>query len=223
MSDRGPSVAGAFWPVFPFVYRHTGSVVAISVAWLLASLPLFTVGPATLGAYAAIRSLRDEDTVDVRNVLSTVRRHALNVVLLGGIPILVGATSLLYLATFVSSGETVAGVLGVTGLYVTLHFAMVLIPTFVGLTRGHSLSTSIKTSYRWTIDRPSAALWMLVTTGLLLIASLVLMVTFPLVFPAIAAWFHTELLESIFEPDRKPRHPGETRPEAGGYRDVGEN
>lgn len=223
MSDGGSSVADAFWSAFPFVYRNTGSVVAISVAWFLVSIPILTVGPATLGAYAAIRSLRDEGAVDVRNVLSTVRTHALNATLLGWIPILIGGTSMLYIATLVSSGETVAGVLGVTGLYLTLHLVMVLIPAFVGLARGHSLSASIKTSYRWTIDRPSTALWMLVTTVLLLIASLLLMVAFPLVFTAITAWFHTELVESIYEPDEEPRKTDETRPEAGGYRDVGEN
>ena len=215
------SVSDAAWSSFGFVYRNPLAVAIVSLAWVIASLPLLTIGPATLGVYAAVRSLREDGSVDTAAVVRTVRTHAINAFLLGGIVGLVATTGVLYLSQFVRTGWTVAGVLGFTALYVAMHLLTVLIPAFVGLVQGISLSDAVKESYRWTVTRPDAALATMTVTGGLLIASLVLTVAFVLVFPALVAWFHAELLEPLFEPDAEPVTRGETRPESAGYSRIG--
>ncbi|WP_436926191.1 hypothetical protein [Halosimplex amylolyticum] len=195
------AVHGAFSASFRFVAQNALSVVGVSLAWTLASLPLVTVGPATLGAYAAVASLREQGSVDVGAVRETVRDHGINALLLGGVVVLLAGISVLYVAQFVRTEAAIAGVLGVAGLYVTVHLVLVLVPTFVGLAVGVPLAEAVRTSYRWTISHSVAALSMLLLTGLLLVLSLALTVAFVLVFPAVAAWFHTTLLEPLFVPE----------------------
>lgn len=205
------AVHGAFSASFGFVAQNALSVVSVSLGWALASLPLVTVGPATLGAYAAVASLREDGSVDVGAVRETVRKHGVNAFLLGGVVVLMAGTSVLYIGQFVRTEATVAGVLGVAGLYVTVHLVLVLVPTFVGLAAGVPLSEAVRTSYRWTIAHSVAALSTLLLTGLFLTLSLALTVGFVLVFPAIAAWFHTELLSPLFVPDLEPVSGAEDR------------
>lgn len=222
-TDPDPaSVRAAFWAAFAFVYRKALAVAAVSLAWTVASLPLVTVGPATLGAYAAIRSLREDGEVDTGAVLRTVRRQGLNAALLGGAVVLVGATSLLYLGQYVRTSSTVTGALGVTGLYVAIHLALVLMPTFVGLARGVSMLDALKTSYRWSVERPAAAVSTLAFTALLLVVSLVLTVALVLVFPAVAAWFHTASLSPLYEPEPELAPGGEERPASADYAGPGD-
>ncbi|MEF8852358.1 MAG: hypothetical protein V5A44_05665 [Haloarculaceae archaeon] len=211
------AVHGAFSASFGFVAGNALWVVGVSLAWVVASLPLVTVGPATLGAYAAVASLREHGTVDVAAVRETVREHGVDAVLLGGVVVLIAGVSVLYLARFVRTGATVAGVLGVAGLYVTVHLVLVLVPTFVGLAAGVPLSAAVRTSYRWTITRSVAALSTLLLTGLLLALSLVLTIAFVLVFPAVAAWFHTTLLRPLFVPERELVSGAEDRSGSAGY------
>ncbi|WP_459191494.1 hypothetical protein [Halosimplex sp. J119] len=211
------AVHGAFSATFRFVVQNALPVVGVSLAWALASLPLVTVGPATLGAYAAIASLREQGSVDVGAVLGTVRDHGLDALLLGGAVVLMAGISALYAVQFAQTEATVAGVLGAAGLYVTVYFVLVLVPTFVGLAAGVPLAEAIRTSYRWTLTHSVAALSMLLLTGLLLLLSLVLTVAFVLVFPAVAAWFHTTLLEPLFVPEAELVSGAEDRSESAGY------
>jgi len=211
------AVHGAFSASFRFVAGNALSVVAVSLAWTLASLPLVTMGPATLGAYAAVASLREHGSVDVGAVRETVRDQGVNALLLGGVVVLVAGISVLYIAQFVRTEAPVAGVLGVAGLYATVHLVLVLASTFVGLAAGVPLAEAVTTSYRWTISHSVAALSTLLLTGLLLALSLALTIAFVLVFPAVAAWFHTTLLEPLFVPDRELVSGAEDRSGSAGY------
>ncbi|WP_123535602.1 hypothetical protein [Halosimplex salinum] len=216
-TPRGPdavdieAVHGAFSASFGFVAGNALSVVAVSLAWVLASLPLVTVGPATLGAYTAVASIRADGSVDRAAVVRAMRDHGVDALLLGGVVVLMSGVSLLYVAQFVRTEAPVAGVLGVAGLYATVHLVLVLVPTFVGLAAGVPLSEAVRTSYRWTISHSVAALSTLLLTGLLLALSLVLTVAFVLVFPAVAAWFHTELLAPLYATDTEPVSGAEDR------------
>jgi hypothetical protein len=213
-SQTGPeavdieAVHGAFSATFGFIARNALSVVGLSLAWALASLPLVTVGPATLGVYAAVASMRETGSVDRGAVHGTLRKHGFDAAMLGGVAVLMAGISVLYVLQFVQTRATVAGVLGVAGLYVTVHLVLVLVPAFVGLAAGVPLSEGVRTSYRWTITRSVAALSTLLLTGLLLALSLLATVAFVLVFPAAAAWFHTALLESLFVPLGSSPEPG---------------
>ncbi|MFB6139114.1 MAG: hypothetical protein ABEJ26_01605 [Halosimplex sp.] len=213
------TVHSALWSALGYLPGYAVSVVVVSVLWSVASIPVVTVGPATLGAYAAARSLRDESRVDRGFVLATLREHGLDALLLGGVAIVTSTVSLLYFSQFVRTGSTVAGVLGVAGVYVTLHYLLVLAPTFVALVDGAPLSSAIRTGYRWTIERPFQAVSMLILTALLLVGSVVLTVAVVLVFPAVAAAFHTELLVPVVEPPSEPAPAQERRPAGADYPD----
>lgn len=220
MTDDEAGVApvhGALWSALRYLPSNAVSIVLVSVLWTLASLPVITVGPATLGVYAAVRSLREEGRVDRAFVLATVREHGLDALLLGGVALVTSTVSLLYFSQFVRTGSTVAGVLGFAGVYVTLHYALVLVPTFVALVDGAALSGAVRTGYRWTVTEPFRAVSMLILTGLLLAGSALLTVAVVLVFPAVAAAFHTELLVPVVEPPSEPTPAGESRPAAADY------
>ncbi|WP_136689507.1 YesL family protein [Halorhabdus amylolytica] len=211
------SVEDALWPSFAFVYHNAVAVAVLSLAWFVASLPLVTIGPATIGLYAAVWSIREQGELDIGTILKTVRRHFVNATLLGGVVVIMAVTSFVYLARYVRTEGTPAALLGVGGLYVTIHLVLVFIPTFVALVQATPLSDAVKTSYHWTVTQPYAALATLVVTGVLLVVSLVLTVAFVLVFPALIAWFHTQLLEPLFTPEPEPVPADESRPSSASY------
>ncbi|MFC7140557.1 hypothetical protein ACFQMA_12065 [Halosimplex aquaticum] len=219
-NDTGvPSAHRALWSAFKLLPGHAVSFVVVSLAWSLASLPVVTVGPATLGAYAALISIREEGSVDAGFVLQTLREHGLDALLLGVVVIVTSTISLLYFGRFVATGSRLAGVLGVAGIYVSVHVGLVLVPAFVGLASGADLSEAVRSGYYWTVTQPLVAVSMLVLTSLLLVASALLTVAVVVVFPALAAAFHTELVSDVFAADTEPSHPGEDRPPTAGYRD----
>lgn len=217
-TDAGvESAHRALWSAFKLLSDHAVSFVLVSLAWSVAVLPVVTVGPATLGAYAAVRSLRNEGRVDRGEVLATLRSHWLNALLLGSVLVATTATSLLYFGRYVATGSVIAGVLGVGGTYVSVHLGLILVPTFIALTGGTDLFEAVKTSYRWTVIRPLVTVSILILTTLLLVASAVLSVAVVIVFPALAAAFHTELLAPVFEPDTQATPANEERLPSAGY------
>lgn len=180
-----------------FVYRHGFSFVLVSFAWALASLPLVTVGPATLGAYAAVGSLREKGWVDRREVLATVRSGAVHAVLLTLVEATFGVMAVLYLAQFLASGSTLAGVLAVGAAYAAAHLALALPATFLGLARGVPLDDALRAGYRWTVEEPLTAALMGGWTLALFVVSAGLTIAVVLVFPAIAFTFHAVLLDDV--------------------------
>jgi len=226
MTDDESEVAPvhrALWSAFGRLPSHAASFVVVSLLCSVAALPVVTVGPAALVAYAAAHSLHEEGRVDRGYLLATLREHGLNALLLGGVVLLTAGLSLLYFGQFVATGSTVAGVLGVAGTYVSVHLVLVLVPTFVALVRGDPLFDAVRTGYRWTVDRPFQALSMLILTTLLLATSAVLTVAIVLVFPLLAASFHTELLAPVVEPPGEPAPPSEDRPAPGDYPGAGDD
>jgi|GEM_PF-2545099 len=216
------AVHRALWSAFGRLPSHAASFVVVSLVCSLAAVPVVTLGPAALVAYATAHSIREEGRVDRRFVLATLREHGLDALLLGGVVLLTAGLSLLYFGRFVATGATVAGVLGAAGTYVTVHLVLIVVPTFVALVRGDPLFDAVRTGYRWTIDQPLQALSMLILTTLLLIASAVLTVAVVIVFPLLAACFHTELLAPVVEPPGEPAPPSEDRPAPGDYPGAGD-
>lgn len=219
--DGVASVHRALWGAFGLLPSHAGAFVVVSLAWSLASLPLITVGPATLGAYAALISLREEGSVDRAFVANTLRDHGVDALLLGLVAVVTSAISLLYFGRFVTTGSRLAGFLGVAGTYVSVHLTLVLVPTFVGLANGVGLSMAVRRGYYWTVTRPLVAVSMLILTSLLFAASLLLTVALVFVFPAFVAAFHTGLLTDTIGPSQEPAPPGEERPAGAEYRGSG--
>lgn len=127
-----------------FVYGNVLSLVGVSVAWFLASLPLVTIGPATVGAYAAIDSLRETGRIDHGVVTRAIRKNGLHAALLSTLPVVLGAVGATYAHEYATTGGLLAGTLAVVTIYATAYAVLVLIPAFVELSRGTDPTTVLK-------------------------------------------------------------------------------
>lgn len=176
-----------------FVYEHSATLVAISVAWFVASLPLVTIGPATLGAYAAIRSLRETGRLDGGHVASILRTNGIHAALLSFLPMVFATPAALSLR----GGATPTGfesVLAVAGLYVAGYLGVALMPTFVAMADGETPIAALKRAYVWTATDPTAALSLAFVTAIVFALTALLTIGFVLLFPAVAFSYHVEYL-----------------------------
>lgn len=179
-----------------FVYGNVLSLVGVSVAWFLASLPLVTIGPATVGAYAAIDSLRETGRIDRGAVAHAVRTNGLHAALLSALPVVLGAVGATYAYEYTTTGGALVGVLAVVTIYATAYAILVLIPAFVALSRGADPIAALRRGWRWTVAHPTLALTTGLLTLLVLVGMLVLTVGFVCCFPAVAFSFHVELFSA---------------------------
>ncbi|WP_143423162.1 hypothetical protein [Halegenticoccus soli] len=197
------TLRGAVERAAGFVYGNALPLVGLSLAWSVASAPLVTIGPATLGAYAAIDSLRETGRIDRRAVATAVRRGGVHAAALSALPALLGAISLVYALEFAATGGTLVGVLAVAAAYAAVYAVLVLIPAFVSLSRGESPTAALRTGWTWTAAHPTLTL----TTGLftlcLLVGTAVLTVAFVACFPALAFSLHVELFSSPASADEE--------------------
>lgn len=197
--------ASAHKRTFQFVYRNSATLVAVSVAWFLASLPLITLGPATLGAYAAVRSLRETGRVNRAYVVRALRLNGVHAALLSFLPLLFVASATLYLRGGIALGGATK-VVAVVGLYVGGYLGVALIPTFVALADGETPAAALKQGYVWVATRPASTLTLALVTGALFVATALLTVGFVLLFPALTFSYHVEVLAD----GREERTPHKT-------------
>ncbi|UPM45041.1 DUF624 domain-containing protein [Halocatena salina] len=186
-----------------FVWKHLVSVVSISVVWFLASLPIVTVGPATVGAYRAVLSLRDDGHagIDRSGVWATVRKQAVHATLLGFIPLILFVIAGNYVLAYLVSGTVVAGLLGLCCAYAGLYASLVSIPTLLGLAAGNSVSTALTEGVLWTARHAIGAVALGIVTGVLLVLTSLLTVAVALVFAGVAFALHIEFISVVSETD----------------------
>jgi hypothetical protein len=179
-----------------FFYENGPRLVVVSVLWFVCSLPVVTVGPATLAAYAAIASLRDPEvhTLDRAHVAATLRRHGVSAALLSGVPLAFAVVAALYVERYLAARSTVALVLGVVTAYAALYAALLLVPTFAGLATGDDVAPALRTAVRWTGRNALAAVMMGMGTVLLFVVTGLLTVAFVVVFAGVTFSFHLETL-----------------------------
>ncbi|WP_435092911.1 hypothetical protein [Halorubrum sp. N11] len=181
-----------------FGYQHSATLVAVSVAWFVASLPLVTIGPATLGAYAAVRSLRQTGRLDRDYVVDAVRTNGVHALLLSVLPVVFAAPAGLSLR----GGTTLTGltpIIAVIGLYVAGYLVVALIPTFVAMADGESPVVALKRAYVWTATDPAAALSLGLVTAIVFAVTALLTIGFVLLFAAAAFSYHVEYLADDFD------------------------
>jgi hypothetical protein len=181
-----------------FVYEHSARLVAVSVAWFIASLPLVTVGPATLAAYAAIRSLRETGRLDGGYVASAVRTNGIHAALLSFLPMVFAIPAGLSLRGGAALGG-VDSVLAVVGLYIVGYLVVALIPTFIAMADGDAPTAALKQAYVWTASDPTAALSLALVTAVVFVVTALLTVGFVLLFAAVAFSYHVEYLADDLE------------------------
>lgn len=202
MSESGGtlSVHRALVAAVRSVYDDPVPMVAISVGWVVASLPLVTVGPSTLGAYAAVRSVAADGAVDRGEVANTVRNHWLDAVLFSGLMVAFPVIAVLYVDQYVTTGSALAGVLGGVGVYLSYHAWIVFALAFASLAAGTDLVSAVTGSYRWSVERPVTTVLVGIVTATLFVVCTLLTIALPLLFPALAAAFHTELATETLIP-----------------------
>lgn len=189
-----------------FVYHHSATLVAVSVAWFVASLPVVTVGPATLGAYAAVRSLRETGQVDRAYVGQALRTNGLHAALLSFLPAaFVGAGSL-----YLRGVATLGGfepVVAAVAFYIGGYIAVALIPAFVALADSTPPVAALRQAYVWTATEPASTVALaLVTVGLVVVTALST-IGFVLLFPALAFSYHVERLADDLDAERRSETP----------------
>ena len=180
-----------------FVHENILRLVLVSVAWFFASLPVVTLGVTTLGAYAAVHSLREFHTVDREYVTAVLRRHGVGAGLIGLFPLLLAGGTLLYLRQAANSGTVLPLILGLFGVYLFAHFALVAALTLVLLAGNRPLVPSLRTAYLLTVNHVSVVLMVVLVTLVLLVGTLALTVGFVLLFPTIAFSFHVLVVRAL--------------------------
>ncbi|SEO89945.1 hypothetical protein SAMN04487948_10718 [Halogranum amylolyticum] len=196
MMDEQPpteTAQSAHKRTFRFVYRHSLELVAVSVMWFVASLPVVTLGPATLGAYAAVRSLRQTGHVDRAYVARALGMNGIHAALLSFLPLAFVVSATLYLG----SGGGLGGfenVAAVVGIYVGGYLGVALIPTFYALADGETPLASLKQGYVWVATKPTSTVTLALVTGTLFVVTALMTVGFVLLFPALTISYHVEVL-----------------------------
>jgi uncharacterized membrane protein YesL len=174
-----------------FVYTNGAELTLVSVCWFFCSLPVVTVGPATLGAYTAVTSLYENEGIHASRVFTTVRNQFVGATLLGLFPVSLAGIALLYAVHYLTTGSLLAGIFSLIGAYGAVFALLVLIPTFVSLAHGTPVSQALRRSYLWTVRSPTLALTVGVITAITGCVLLVFVVAFPLLFAGVAFGFHT--------------------------------
>lgn len=186
--DGSGGRAGALKRTLRFTYHHSTVLVPLSILWFFASLPLVTAGPATLGVYTTVLSLRETGAVDRHRVLDTVKRNAVHATLLGLLPpIFLGIAAI----NALGGGSTVVAILS---LYAGTYLAVVLVPTFVGLARGSDVVEALREGYLWTANNPAVTVHLLVVTIVVTVAAALLTVGFVLLYAGLLATYHVEIV-----------------------------
>jgi len=188
------SVHHALGTAFRSVYHHSVSTAVVSFAWFLACLPIVTIGPATLGAYAAVQSIRQEGRVDRGRVRSVLADHWHHATLLGIALLVFAGLAVMYVDQYVRSGVALSGLLALGSLYLTAHLWAVLVVAFVRLTEGAVVSDAVGAGYRRTVQRPIETVLLGLVSVVLLAISIPLTIAVVVIFPVLTFTFHAELV-----------------------------
>jgi hypothetical protein len=185
--------SNSFVTTLKFVYRHSTALVPASLLWVVCSLPLVTVGPASLGVYSVVLSLRETGRVDRARVVGTVRDNLVPAMLLGFLPVTFVGIAALYIVSGLATGLVGTG-LTAAALYAGLYVGVLLIPTFVSVAAGVDPKVALRESYVWVASDPVTGLQLLLVTSVLLVATVGLSVGFLLLFAGLAAVYHVEVV-----------------------------
>lgn len=181
-----------------FCYRNGLALVVVSVCWFLASVPLVTIGPATLAAYAAIQDLRsDRNRIDRGRVWRTLRRNGAASAAFSGVPVAFGAVALVYGVTALERGSILGEAIALVAGYAALYLALALIPTFDGLARGDDPVAAFRFGLTWLARHPTPALTMGLVTVVVLALTALLTIGFVLLFAGVAFSVQLAILDAV--------------------------
>lgn len=182
-----------------FAYDHSLTLVGVSIVWFLTALPIITFGPATFGAYRVVIGIREPEPLDIRSVLSDVRRQFVHAVLLGLLPVAFWGIALFYAVQFDITADVLTLVMFLAAFYIGLYLAMLFIPAFVALAHGHRGYDAISFGRSWLSGHTTLALTIMFVTAILAALLLTLTIAFPAFFGGVAAAFHVEAVDAAYD------------------------
>ncbi|SEP16705.1 hypothetical protein SAMN04487948_11810 [Halogranum amylolyticum] len=183
-----------------FVYHNGLRITLLSLAWTVASLPLVTIGPATLAAYVALGDLRsDRNAVDWSHTHTVLRRNGVASAVFSGVPVVFGAIAVTYGLTALREGSLAGEVVALVAGYIALYLALALIPTFVALSKGAEPVAALRYGIGWLAKHPTAALSMGLLTLAILALCVLLTIGFALLFAGLAFSLHIVVVEAVDE------------------------
>ncbi|WP_231187390.1 hypothetical protein [Haladaptatus sp. DYF46] len=190
-----------------FVYRHSTWLVVISVCWVLASLPVVTSGIATLGAFSAIRSLRNDDRPRWDTVSESLRRHGFNVTVMSFVPMLLAVMTVLYAVQYVETGGIQYLLLSISGVYLATFLLLVSLTTVGRLSDGDGFVESVSAGYGWVVRNPMLSVSSALTMAGIVLVGVVSVVGLVIIVPAVVFSLHLEVTD-----DRTPSVRDDSRP-----------
>ena len=191
---------GALSDIPRFVYANGLALAVVSVLWFLASLPLITIGPATLAAYVAVQDLRsDRNRIDRDRVVAVLRDNGVASAVFSGVPVTFGAVSAAYGITAFQRGSLLGEAIALVAAYIALYVALALVPTFVRLARGEGPVSALRYGLRWLVRHPTPALAMGLVTFAVLAVTALLTVAFVLVFAGLAFSIQIAVVDTLEE------------------------
>jgi hypothetical protein len=181
-----------------FVYGNGLQLVVLSVAWVVCSLPLVTMGPATLMVYTAIQDLRSgRNTIDRSRIISILRQNGAASIIFSGVPFVFGIIAFLYGTQALQQGVLLGEIVALITGYVALYATLVLIPTFNAMAAGVSPMSSVRRGVRWVRAYPTAALTTALLTVIILALSVLLTIAFVLLFAGIVVSLHVAVVDEF--------------------------
>ncbi|RBI60090.1 hypothetical protein DMJ13_20745 [halophilic archaeon] len=187
-----------------FVYGNGLRLAMLSVAWTICSLPLVTVGPATLAVYVAVQDLRSaRNTIDRSRIFSILRQNGGASAVFSSIPVIFVTIAILYgiqaLKEEVLIGEVIALISGYIGLYV----ALILIPTFNEMAAGVPPVSALRRGVRWVSSHPTVALTTALLTVIFLVVTVFFTIAFVLLFAGLVVSLHVVIVTELesFSPE----------------------
>jgi len=193
-SANSKTVYRSFFAGVRTFYESGPRFVLLSVVWFICSLPLVTIGPATLGAYAAVLSLRESYSFDLQFVVTVLKQHGISALLLTGVPLTFATIATLYGLEYVAEQSTFLLALVVGSAYAAIYTGLVLVPTFIGLANGEQLEPAVRNGFRWTASNAIGAVTMAMATLIAAAITGLLTIAFVLVFGGFAFAFHVHVV-----------------------------
>lgn len=177
-----------------FVYDHLPRIVLISLLWVLASLPLVTIGISALGAYTAVATIEERNRIEWGKVREQIMSNGRDATLLAPLSIFFFAIAGLYITKTTTESAPVATIIAVVAFYIAVYVGLLLIPTFVLLAHGVDAWTALGRARAWVGRHPTLALSTAFMTVLILTGTALLTVGFPLLFGGVACSYHIIIL-----------------------------
>lgn len=181
-----------------FVYGNGLQLAMLSVAWTVCSLPLVTVGPATLAVYVAVQDLRSaRNTINRSRISSILRQNGVASAVFSSIPVIFAIIAVLYGIQALKRGALIGEVIALIAGYISLYAVLVLIPTFNAMAAGVPPVSALRQGVRWVSSHPTAALTTALLTVIFFAVSVLFTIAFVLLFAGLTVSLHVAIVSEL--------------------------